>query len=272
VKKVPGFGDLIREAYGEPVGQEQEFTLSQIAIAYVARDWDALTEASLGRIHQHFKKSGQKSFAVVTSWRSAKPAHENTAAFNDLQRTVRSQGYGYNKMHGVGEEEGGVQSKEPSLFVHGMSLKHAVEHGKKHDQHSIIYSGPETGGRVHLVHLKDDGDKKVGDHTDLGTFHPKKIGQYYSKIRGKAFTFAESKNCQSDHDHTQFLCLFNEEIKGWMYEGDNVGEAETLSVMIEEAKHKDECPECKVGGGYPGRGELADHAAGKHSVKPQKKQ
>lgn len=209
--KIPGLGDLARTASAST--EDPAISLQRIAESFVGSDWDALTEASLGRIHQHWKNSGTKSFAIVTSWRSAHGKGENEHRFSKLKADVRSQGYGYNRMTGVGEEENGGMSKEPSLFVHGMSYHHAVEHGKKHDQHSIIYSGPETKGEVHLVHLKDDGDKKAGDHTSLGKFHPKKIGQYYSKIRNRDFTFAE-------------------EIKGWKYEGENVGEAEVLSLLV----------------------------------------
>ena len=218
--KIPGLGDLRRQTPAP--SEDPSISLQRIAEAFVDRDWDALTEASLGRIHQHYQNSGHKSFAVLTSWRGAMGKNENVHRFSKLKADVRSQGYGFNHMTGVGEEENGGVSKEPSLFVHGMSYHHAVEHGKKHDQHSIIYSGPETKGEVHLVHLKDDGDKKVGDHTNLGKFHPKKIGQYYSKIRNRNFTFAE-------------------EIKGWKYEGENVGEAEVLALqvkrLIEERAH-----------------------------------
>lgn len=215
--KVPGLGHLGEQHDPDTLQSDSSHSLQAIATAIVEQDYETLTERSLGRIYQHFKASGTKSFAIMTSHRGDRPSHENKKSFLGLQRDVRSQGYGFTRMTGVGEEEGGMANKEPSLFVHGMSYKHAVEHGKKHGQHSIIYSGPETQGKVHLVHLKDDGDKKVGDHTDLGTFHPKKLGQYYSKVRNKDFTFGE-------------------EIKGFKYEAVNVGEAEVLTILIRELR------------------------------------
>ena len=52
----------------------------------------------------------------------------------------------------------------------------------KYNQDSIIYSGPDTNGDIHIFY--NDGKTE-----DLGEFHPMKISNYYSQLKGKPFHF-----------------------------------------------------------------------------------
>ena len=79
----------------------------------------------------------------------------------------------------VGQKKDAV---EPSLFVPGMKLDHAVKLAKKYNQDAIVYSGPETKGETHLV-FQDGSTKPVGK------FHAGRIAQAYSQIKGGSFTF-----------------------------------------------------------------------------------
>lgn len=167
--------------------------IEEIVDAKLRHDWPALNEASLGRVYQHFQRGGHKSWAILTSWRSDADHETNKQNFRALQHDVRGLGHGYNRMVGHGQEEDPatketIVSKEPSLFIHGVSHDNALSLAKKYNQFSVIYSGPETQGKVHLVHTA------TGEHHDLGDFHPGKIAQFYSRIQTrhgtqKNFTF-----------------------------------------------------------------------------------
>jgi len=147
---------------------------------------DELNEVSLGRVYQHVKKENIDSWAILTSYRDENKPSKNKSDFKRLQQQVRSANLGFFKLVGHGQEEdetGEVQSvKEPSLFVPGIDYNLAVKLMNEYNQFAIVYSGPETNGKVSLV-------EKGGKQTDLGKFKPQKIAQFYSKVKGKSFVF-----------------------------------------------------------------------------------
>jgi hypothetical protein len=187
--RIPGLGDLRTRLQEASEGEgEVRYTLEHIAQATAAGDWVEVTEASIGRIYQHHKKAGHTSFAVVSAWRSDADRGKNIDGTNELKASLAKHGYGYNKMTGMGQEEDGrVSANEPSFFVHGMTKEHAIAHGTQFGQHSVIYGGPETGGRAHLIRttIYPGETAKIGDHQDLGTFHAGAVSKYFSKVRGK---------------------------------------------------------------------------------------
>lgn len=73
-------------------------------------------------------------------------------------------------------------SAEPSLFVPGITKDHILKLAKKYEQDAVVYAGPETKGKVHVL-FQDGTTLPIGD------FHPNKIAQAYSTVRGKNFTF-----------------------------------------------------------------------------------
>ncbi len=149
---------------------------------------ELLTEASLGRVFQHWKKHEDDpdySWAMMTSWRSEEDTETNWRNFNSFKRDVRSMGYGFFELEGHGQEEDGTVSEEPSLFIPKIDLDEALSLAKKYDQFGIVYQGPESDHDVKLFETD-------GSTMNLGPFRPNKIAQYYSKLRGKRgrpFTF-----------------------------------------------------------------------------------
>jgi hypothetical protein len=144
---------------------------------------EALNEASLGRVFQHMQKTGEKSFAILTSWRQNLGPEKNKASLAALQGSIRSLGLGVSKLLGHWREEGQPKATaEPSLFVPGMSKVQALKLGRDYDQDAVIYAGPDTEGEVTLV-FKDGSEQKIGK------FHPGRIAQAYSSVKGKTFTF-----------------------------------------------------------------------------------
>lgn len=138
---------------------------------------EALNEASLGRAYQHMQKGGHNSFGILTAHRGDRSPKENREAQKALKDELRSLGHGHIRMQGHWEGQ-----KEPSLFVPGLSRHHAERLMHKYNQDAVVHSGPESDHKVHLI-------TKDGSSHDLGSFHPQKVAQAYSSIKGHPFTF-----------------------------------------------------------------------------------
>jgi hypothetical protein len=174
---------------------KKEYTILDIIKARQKEDMDDLNEASLGRVYQHYKKSPEKGFGIITAWRAGNTKKQNIELFKKLQNEIRSNGLGFFKLEGhwVECQDNNVPydecpqtelvaSIEPAIFVPGIDEALMKKLTKKYDQDASVYAGPETKGKMHLV-FRD------GKSQDIGKFHPGKIAQAYSKIRGKTFTF-----------------------------------------------------------------------------------
>lgn len=142
-----------------------------------------VNSSSLGRVFQHIKKEKFSSWGIVTAYRDANSPGKNKSLFSALKSDVRSFGHGFFVVQGVGQEEDGGESKEPALFIPGISKKQIQKLSDKYNQYGYLYSGPETSDKIHLV--AKDGE------TNIGSFQPMKIAQFYSKIKGKPFVFSE---------------------------------------------------------------------------------
>lgn len=146
---------------------------------------DYLNESSLNRIYQHIQKKNIESWAIMTSYRSENSPSENKKDFKELKQKLRSMDLGFIEIEGVGQEEseeGGIKEvKEPSLFIPKINKKQAQKLSYNYDQWGYIYSGPETNDKIALI--------SVEGTEYLGSFHPNKISQFFSKIKGRPFTF-----------------------------------------------------------------------------------
>jgi len=146
-----------------------------------------VNESSLNRIWQHVNREETQSWAILTSWRNENTPEENKADFRDLQAHLKRLDLGFIKLDGHGQEEdpatGDVKIvSEPSLFIPNIDLEDARLLMKKYEQYGMVYSGPEVSDRIMLI-------TKDGDRTDIGSFHPHKIAQFYATIKGKSFVF-----------------------------------------------------------------------------------
>jgi hypothetical protein len=147
-----------------------------------------INEASLGRVYQHFQKSKETSWAILTSWRDIPNDVDNEKNYINLKslKTVLKK-WGYFPLIGHGQEEdeeGNVRVvQEPSYFVIGIPLINALDIAKRFNQYGIIYSGPETSGDVCLFRQDGSVEERWKD------YHPGKIAKFYSSIRGRPFFF-----------------------------------------------------------------------------------
>ncbi|HUW14863.1 MAG TPA: hypothetical protein VM537_34405 [Anaerolineae bacterium] len=152
-----------------------------------------LNEVSLSRVYQHTK--GERSWSILTSWRSGNSPQENRADFGQLKGLIRSLGLGFFRLLGHWREcqnkqvaysdcpeSDLVDSQEPSLFVIGITKQQAVKLMRRYNQDAIVYSGPETDNQVTLI-------EHPAKETNIGKFHPGRVAQAYSRLKGRPFAF-----------------------------------------------------------------------------------
>jgi len=160
---------------------------------------EPLVEASLSRIWRDFQEN---EFGIITSWRVGDK--DNRKNLSMLKSAIRSGGYGFVRIDGVGQEEVDgkvVQANEPSLLVKNVKKgggpvvdtkkfeKFMYGLGKKYKQWGIVLSHPDKGTR--LIALKNDDGKSISPKVDakMSKFNPMKTAQFFSKLKGKPFTF-----------------------------------------------------------------------------------
>jgi len=96
-----------------------------------------IAESSISRIYQHIQEPN-RTFGVVTSFRSDNSKSENEQQFKELKAAVRAMGYGYIEMRGGYRGDQGF-NLESSLFVPSITRKQIIDLGKRYNQHSVIY-------------------------------------------------------------------------------------------------------------------------------------
>ena len=165
---------------------------------------EKIMEASLSRIWRDYQDN---EFCIITAWRfecddeKGKPAN-NKQNLSALKSGVRSGGFGYVRIDGVGQEECGgkvISVKEPALLVKNVKSggepvmdsdkfdKFLIKLGRKYNQWGIVLHSPEKGSR--LIALKNDDGKQISPKVDMKMkkFSPMKTGQFFSSLKGKPF-------------------------------------------------------------------------------------
>lgn len=174
---------------------------SQELAQALAGKWSVVQESSLSRIWQHHK---DRAFVILTAWRGDRSREENLAALKKLQSQIRSAGYGFIPLEGVGEEKRGgriVQAVEPSLLVPNnapgpddgefvrRALKWAMAPGgeKEAKQDYIFYATPSEDGETKAAVLKSSSGAA---EFKLKKFSPATMGEFYSRLRsGRTFKY-----------------------------------------------------------------------------------
>jgi hypothetical protein len=177
-----------------------------------------LHEASLSRVWQHVQNAPEKGFGILTSWRVNNTKEENIQNFSLLKSQLKANGLGFFQVDGRWKEckdptvsydncpEDQLQdTKEPSLFVIGITPELLAALLSRYEQDAGVYAGPETDGKIKLI-FKDGSD------SDLGEFTPDNLSQAYSTLRKKktkSFHF-EGLSWPSQ---TFFECLIEQQLK-----------------------------------------------------------
>ena len=152
---------------------------------------EKIMEASLSRIWRDYQDN---EFGIITAWRfecddeKGEPTN-NKQNLSALKGAVRSGGFGYVRIDGVGQEECGgkvISVKEPVMDSNKFD-KFLIGLGRKYNQWGIVLHSPEKGTR--LIALKNDDGKQISPKVDMKMkkFSPMKTGQFFSSLKGKPF-------------------------------------------------------------------------------------
>lgn len=172
-------------------------------------------ESSIGRLAKHLGGHGDESkrstVAILSAQRGHLSTEENnrrhaelTAHVRDIQKThpgighVHVQG-GYIENQGTPSERH-VHEKSIMLIGHHPKDAAAIEHHATHlgthfDQDSVLVAHhdkphAELIGTTH----RDDAWLKHGERSEVGKFHPRKIGEFYTRHKNEKLAFSESIN------------------------------------------------------------------------------
>lgn len=151
---------------------------------------------SLSRIWQHTNES---NIGVITAFRGEYDQKTNEARNRDLMSEIRSAGFGYTQVTGfyienLGQpDEKKVQEKSMLITSHqndaGKLKTFLVRMGIKYNQDSVFYK-PAGDQSAILIGTTDGRWPGKGVEFSVGKFHPQKMGQYYTKMKGnRTFTF-----------------------------------------------------------------------------------
>ena len=143
-----------------------------------------VNEASLSLIWQHI--NSDRPFANVTAFRGDRTLAENIKMNKKMANEFRKMGYGYFYVDGYWIENKGTsleQSvKEDTLFVIGDSNDtdfiqkvSALAFNKEYQQEAVLF---KTVDRKIEVHFSNGKVEK------LDGFHPNRIEDFYTKLRG----------------------------------------------------------------------------------------
>lgn len=168
-----------------------------------------INEASLGRVYQHVSNSKNvKSWGMITAYRYSNNKKQNEQANKKLAEDLRGMGYGFFKVEGHWQEcqnkdvaydkcpkDQLVDSTETSLFVPNIKKQEIHNLCKKYEQDAVVYGGEDTNKEANLIY-------KDGSMESVGKFHPNKVQQAYSKLKGdKTFVFNKDSD-KKDNQNT----------------------------------------------------------------------
>ena len=162
-----------------------------------------LNEGGLARLYSHLEN---RSVGIVTAFRSRYTLPENRARNRLLLADIKKAGFGVYKIHGryiegygtpnaidVGEE--GFLVIGPEGPDSGQFRSHMFKWGEKYNQDSVLYKAFNDPNAVLLGTQSEDEDGNPVEFPGkfkierVGTWHPQKIGMFYTKMKNKTFVF-----------------------------------------------------------------------------------
>lgn len=148
-----------------------------------------------------------KNIGIISAFRSAYEKKENIRRTKELQKELNHSNLRYIRLtghyiEGFGSKAQKKPQKEISFLIFADNnkddkqlKKYLVEFGTKYNQDSVIYK-PYDSDSATLIGTSDideNGNKITfpgkGKEVELGKFTPDKIGDFYSKMKGKNFVF-----------------------------------------------------------------------------------
>ena len=159
---------------------------------------NVLTEASLGRLVQHFNDGD--CIAIVSAFRGERTKAENMKMTKALRTLVLGSKFGFNKVIGgysEKQDDGSIVNidDEHSTIIYAKPERESelrklvIALGKKYEQDSVLFVGSDRKAVWIFTRPDNFMQKPVGSTMELGDFHPKQIGVYFTKIGKKNFSF-----------------------------------------------------------------------------------
>ena len=165
----------------------------------------SLTEASLGRLKQH--RDAGEPMAIISAcrsdWDRKNPnanAQMNNAKTQELRTFILGAGFGFNKTIGgyteVQDDGTKVEIKdEKSQVVYATPDREkelrtfAIGMGRRFKQDSILFV--DCNGNAEWIFTRKDNfmGKPIASSMPLGKFKATQVGQYFTKIGKKNFSF-----------------------------------------------------------------------------------
>ena len=211
-------------------------------------EWMELTEASLGRLVQHFQNGD--CIAIVSAFRGERSKAENMKLTKQLRTLVLGAGFGFNKVIGGYSEkldDGTVVNidDEHSTIIYATPerenelRKFVISLGKKYNQDSVLFVGNDRKATWIFTRPDNFMNKPVGSTMELGDFHPKQIGVYFTKIGKKNFSFVMQESEEVTRWSQHELKVTTVEMRGLDYMKKVLKECATNGDDFYEAYLKD---------------------------------
>lgn len=167
---------------------------------------DILNELTLSKF---WKEQQQRSFGIITAFRGGFTYNVNKQLNRELHNDLRAKGLvadiiikGIYKEHYNTPEEQEVKEEAFIVFpkignegeLTGLK-KSLMKLGEKYDQDSILFKSVYEN----VAYLIGTSKRKntyppYHEEVNVGTFRPKLIGEFYSRMRGKAFSFTKTED------------------------------------------------------------------------------
>lgn len=162
-----------------------------------------LTEASLVRLYGH---TVNRNVGAISAFRGRYTLSENRTRNAKLASDIRSAGFGYYKMEGHYIEGYKTDKQkdvhEEAFFIIGDEgndngkLKGFLRKaGARYNQDSVLYKAFNNKNAILIGTQSADEDGNpvtfpgLGKEVSVGEFKPMRMGEFYSKMKGKSFTF-----------------------------------------------------------------------------------
>lgn len=203
---------------------------------------DVLQESSLSRFWQHLTKEGD-CIAIISACRGERDglSSEENQALNKkntklLRKFVNIHGYGfvpakggYVEVNSSGASGASGASKEiteesTAIFAHCEDEKDEkafknllIALGKKYEQECVFFVGLNKHAKWLFTSAPNFSNAPVGSEMDCGEFHATQIGQYFTKIGKKKFSFVTESREYTEYTDLSWIDYTPSERRGYDY-------------------------------------------------------
>jgi len=170
-------------------------------------EFTQLNEFNFARLFQHLEN---RNVGILTAFRSRYTLKENRARNKQLETKIRAAGFGYTRAQGhyiEGFETASAIDAHEEVFIvigdpgddSGKLKGFLKTWGKQFNQDSVLYKefGNESTILIGTQSHDEDGNSVnfpgLNKEVTVGSWHPNKMGQFYTKMKGRKFVFESNE-------------------------------------------------------------------------------